>query len=99
MPIRKIQAGRIITVDASQYTGDKGTVFYDEQLGDLRISDGITPGGTPLLNTGTTSIENLGGIEFSQVEQGQILQFDGNNWVNTDLGELVVAPDSDGGEF
>ena len=48
MTVRKIQAGRIITVTSTEYVGELGTIFYEETLGDLRLSDGVTPGGTPI---------------------------------------------------
>ena len=45
MATRKIQAGRVITLPVTEFIGDKGTIFYDEFTGELRLSDGITPGG------------------------------------------------------
>ena len=45
MPIYKIQAGRIITVEASNYIGDDGVVWYDGTVAQLRLGDGVTPGG------------------------------------------------------
>ena len=53
MPIRKIEAGRIITVESYEWIGPLGTIWYDEVLGDLRIGDGVTPGGR-ILTTGST---------------------------------------------
>lgn len=45
--VRKIKAGRIgsLNVTSSDYVGETGTIFYDESIGDLRLSDGVTPGG------------------------------------------------------
>jgi len=48
MPIRKIEAGRLITVASKDWVGPVGTIWYDEVLGDLRIGDGYTPGGRVL---------------------------------------------------
>jgi hypothetical protein len=45
MPVQKIKSGRIITVQAETYVGDKGVIFYDEDKAELRLSDGVTPGG------------------------------------------------------
>ena len=45
MPIRKIEAGRLITSQSYDWVGPLGTIWYDEVLGDLRIGDGVTPGG------------------------------------------------------
>jgi hypothetical protein len=48
MPIRKIEAGRLITVASKDWVGPLGTIWYDEILGDLRIGNGETPGGRVL---------------------------------------------------
>ena len=47
MAIRKLKAGQQ-TYDADTYIGTYGTIFYDEDNGRMRISDGVTPGGQPL---------------------------------------------------
>jgi len=49
MAIRKIEAGRVITQPSTEFVGQYGTIFYDETLGDLRISDESTPGGRLLI--------------------------------------------------
>lgn len=73
MPVQKIKSGRIITVQASTYVGEKGTVFYDEDTPELRLSDGVTPGGlsfstasggTYVLPIASTS--TLGGVKIGQ---------------------------------
>lgn len=68
MPIQKIQAGRIITVDVQSYVGNKGTIFYDEDIAQLRLSDGVTPGGIlfdsyilPIASSST-----VGGVKIGQ---------------------------------
>lgn len=45
MTVRKIESGRIITVQAVDWVGPIGTIFYEETTGDLRLGDGVTPGG------------------------------------------------------
>jgi hypothetical protein len=57
MTIQKIKSGRVITVNADQFIGEKGTVFFNETGGNLRLSDGITPGGIPV--SGTVSYNTL----------------------------------------
>jgi hypothetical protein len=53
MPIRKIQSGRVLSVTSTNWLGsDIGTIFYDETLGDLRITDG-TPGGRLIVTPGS----------------------------------------------
>lgn len=60
--MQKIKSGRIITVQAETYVGDKGTIFFDEEVPYLRLSDGVTPGGLPFtaITTGTV-IDNIDG--------------------------------------
>jgi len=48
MSIRKLRAGRVPRVTAAEWVGERGTIFYDEGTGTLRIADGTTPGGNPL---------------------------------------------------
>lgn len=58
MSVRKLRAGRAPAVSASQYVGEKGTIFWNESTGELRLSDGHTAGGFPLpitLATETTA--------------------------------------------
>lgn len=45
MTIRKLRAGRVATATPTDYIGEYGTIFWDESLGTLKISDGVTPGG------------------------------------------------------
>ena len=58
MPIRKIEAGRVITVQSDQWIGPYGTIWYDETLGDLRIGDDVTPGGR-IITTGAGTATDL----------------------------------------
>jgi hypothetical protein len=64
MPIQKIKSGRIITVPVTEYIGQSGTIFYDEEIGELRLSNGITPGGQPIYtnSTGTNTGTNSGSV-------------------------------------
>lgn len=73
MPVQKIKSGRIITVQASTYVGEKGIIFYDEDTPELRLSDGITPGGIVFTSGGggtgtyvlvTATNTRLGGIKI-----------------------------------
>lgn len=48
MTIRKLRAGRVSQAQAETWVGPVGMIFYNEQTGTLRISDGVTPGGNPL---------------------------------------------------
>lgn len=56
MAIRKFRTGQQ-SYNVSTYVGTYGTIFYDEAQRNLRVSDGITPGGLPVgipLATSTT---------------------------------------------
>jgi hypothetical protein len=55
MPVQKIKSGRVLNPPVGQFIGEHGVIFYDESLGDLRLSDGHTPGGIPLLLGGGSS--------------------------------------------
>jgi len=72
MAFRKIEAG-LVHADVDQFIGKPGTIFYDNSLGDFRISDGATPGGIALsfgggdggtytLPTATTTVK--GGVKI-----------------------------------
>ena len=74
MTIQKIKAGRVNGIDADNFVGDIGQLFYNEGIGDLRVSDGVTAGGIPLsfgggggggnytLPTATTTVK--GGVKI-----------------------------------
>lgn len=74
---KKIKAG-LVKYDYTAFVGEKGTLFYNEDNGTLRISDGHTPGGQPV---------NLIG-DFNDIAIGNIT-IDGTtirpNIINTDL--------------
>ena len=46
--IRKIKAGLVKPTDINSFIGEYGNIFFDVDTGDLRLSDGVTPGGIPL---------------------------------------------------
>jgi hypothetical protein len=77
MPVQKIKSGRIITVQASTYVGDKGIIFYDEDTPELRLSDGITPGGILFTgggSTGTYILQTATSIRLGGVKIGANIQ-------------------------
>ena len=47
MTVRKIASGNVNTT-LDKFVGEDGILFYDHNTGELRISDGHTPGGRPL---------------------------------------------------
>jgi len=48
VPVQQLFTSRINSANASSYVGDRGRMFYNESAGELRLSDGSTPGGTPI---------------------------------------------------
>lgn len=48
MSIRKLRAGRVAGGVAGTWVGERGTIFWDESNGELRLSNGSTPGGKVL---------------------------------------------------
>jgi hypothetical protein len=72
MPIQKIKSGRVITVPVDLFIGEKGILFYDEETGELRLSDGVTPGGIPVSSGsgGGTGLRGPTGPTGPQGDQG-----------------------------
>lgn len=87
MTIYKIKAGRVpdISFDTG-FIGNADTLFYDTVTGDLRISDGETPGGVPLtFNNIVINLQNLSDLSIPGGTNGQVLGTDGNgtlSWIN-----------------
>jgi len=88
MPVQKIKSGRIITVQASTYVGDKGIIFYDEDTPELRLSDGFTPGGIPFTGGGGTGTFTL--LTATTVRLGGVKI--GANIIAAPDGTISVAP-------
>ena len=95
MTIQKIKSGRVITVTADQYVGPVGTIFYNEDVGDLRLGDGHTAGGVPLLvagvSTATSSFANNLSIVANIAARDAIAPATG------DHSQLVYVVDAGGG--
>jgi len=63
---RKIKAG-LVKFPVTDFIGEEGNIFFNASNGDLRFSDGLTPGGLPIgggnisvgvVDTSNTLIEN-----------------------------------------
>ena len=52
--VRKIKAG-LVRLPADQFVGEEGILFYDPAVGDLFLSDGVTPGGIPMGTGGSST--------------------------------------------
>ena len=44
--VGKIKASRVNNLDAAEYVGPEGQIWYDVTTGLLRLGDNVTPGGT-----------------------------------------------------
>ena len=110
MTVRKIQSGRVVTLTAEQFIGEKGTIFYNEESGNLRISDGQTVGGLaieglsgtqgPKGDTGTqvNRLIDIPDINSVDLQAGSILVYDGTSqWVSTL--NIPAQSNIDAGEF
>ena len=58
MAIQKLFTSRANGTNGATFVGEKGHMFYDESTGNLRLSDGITPGGNPIA-LGSNRIGNI----------------------------------------
>ena len=63
MSIRKLRAGRVPGVTAAEYVGVQGTIFWNENTGEFRLSNGVTPGGIRVGFPVASSTE-IGGIKL-----------------------------------
>lgn len=44
--IYRLYAEKLGSANPATFVGNKGELFYDPNVGDIRYSDGVTPGGT-----------------------------------------------------
>jgi len=57
--VRKIKAGLVKTALEDFVGADPGIIFYDNTTGEFRISDGITPGGHPIVGANNTNLTSF----------------------------------------
>lgn len=71
MPLQVIRSARA-NYPVETYVGDKGQIFYREDIGDFRLSDGITPGGVELTSGGfsATFVANLPELIGADIDAG-----------------------------
>jgi hypothetical protein len=84
MSILKIKAGRVTSVTADEFIGVHGTIFYNELLGDLRLSDGFTLGGIPL------SVGSSGSATTVISNTAPLTSASGALWWNPTTSELSI---------
>ena len=82
--MQKIKSGRVPSINAEVYIGSVGTIFYNENIGDLRLSDGVTLGGIPLA---------LGNGTGGTYDYNQLINKPTNlSYFNNDTGYLTSVP-------
>lgn len=59
MTIQKIKSGRVNSITANEFVGEKGTIFYNEDTGELRLSDGHTLGGNSVIPVASPTTPGL----------------------------------------
>lgn len=71
MPLQVIRSARA-NYPVETYVGDKGQIFYREDIGDFRLSDGVTPGGIELASGGfsATFVANLPELLGADIDSG-----------------------------
>ena len=88
--VGKISSARSVA-DITTFIGEKGNLFYDTTSGNLRISDGSTPGGLALALS--TSTFNAGDFKFVSNTVSMALNNENMNLVATGTGTVnVVGP-------
>ena len=77
--------------DASSYIGNKGEIFYDEDVGSLRLSDGTTAGGIPI---SATSVSRYVAVNTDGVISGSYNGIDWNDYTSNlnGIGRVAVGP-------
>ena len=73
--VRKIKAG-LVKIPIDQFVGEDGHIFFDTDDGTLRLSDGVTPGGSILSSAGGGSGLQLGTTAATALA-GNTALFDG----------------------
>ena len=83
MHVRKIKSGGVNTT-WERFISEVGTLFYDHTLGNLRISDGHTPGGHPVV------IDDNGNGSIIQSDVAPSDQSTSTLWYDTISGRTYV---------
>jgi hypothetical protein len=93
--LRKIKAG-LVKTDIETFVGEEGNLFFNIETGELRLSNGSTPGGTSVTGGGSGSspltVSETGETGISnQVRNVTALRFDRDTGFNVeDLGQGEV---------
>ena len=87
--VRKIKAG-LVKQESNEFIGEDGTIFYDIDSGEFRLSDGVTPGGIPL-SGGSLANTTVLSQPFSQWATGNDILANGQLGYDETNDELRVG--------
>lgn len=102
--INKIFTDKMGGRKAAEYIGVKGDLFYDADVGSIRISDGVTPGGKPAAGNGAA----VGAVYRNFQAGANMFRNNGNE---TDITQIIIhnaegkvdyinyTPDTDNDDF
>jgi hypothetical protein len=96
--LRKIKAG-LVKFDVTEFVGDSGNIFFNVETGELRLSDGVTPGGLPIYSQGTGGGASINIVGSVSQESDLDLNYQGN------IGDTIVVTETkefwlwDGGDW
>ena len=88
--VRKIKAG-LVKIPIDQFVGEDGHIFFDTDDGTLRLSDGVTPGGSILSGGGGGGLQL--GTTATTALAGNTALFDGAYGSLTDAPITITAND------
>jgi hypothetical protein len=90
---RKVQAS-LVKNEITDFVGEVGNIFFNIDTGELRLSDGITPGGLPIYSNGIggnqVSIAILGSVATAADLSPAYVGAPGDTFIARDTGNLYM---------
>lgn len=88
--MHKVWTSHKPTARVTHFVGQRGDIFFNVDARQLRLSDGVTPGGLPLAVEAThtvTSLDQLTDVLVTDPSPGQVLMYDQSSeqFVNTSI--------------
>jgi hypothetical protein len=85
--LRKIKAG-LVKFDVTEFIGEEGNIFFNVETGELRLSDGATPGGLPIYSQGTGGGASINIVGSVAQESDLDINYQGN------IGDTIVVTET-----
>lgn len=94
---RKVKAG-LVKSEITAFVGEEGNIFFNIATGELRLSDGVTPGGLPIGGGGGGGPGTIT-VEENGVAKGSVTRLNFANSTVTVSGTTanIIAPSGGGG--